>query len=175
MRKKIILVLFVAMNTVACGTRSNVDMIPADKRQVPPEIKASFFNSSSENLTLEKLKGKVVVIDFWATWCGPCRMELPDLVKIYDQYRAQGLEMLGLSVEAGDNKPKEYFDKFMASFNINYPMGLATVETMQNYGIRPIPTTFFIDKNGKVAMTFVGAHPLVDFQAVIEKLLKEKI
>ncbi len=173
--RKIFIFLFLVFCAIACGSRPNVELIPAEKRQTPPEIKATFFNAPSENLTLEKLKGKVIILDFWATWCGPCRMELPDLVKLYDQYHAQGLELLGLSVEVNDNKSKDYFDKFMASFNINYPMGLAAVETIQSYGIRPIPTTFLIDKNGKVAMTFVGAHPFADFEAAVDKLLKEKI
>jgi thiol-disulfide isomerase/thioredoxin len=123
--------------------------------------------------SLARLKGKVVVLDFWATWCGPCIMEIPTLVKMYDDYRSKGLELLGLSVEVNDNRPKEFFDQFISAHKINYPIGLANMDTLKNYGISPIPATFFIDKSGRIALSFVGVRPEGDFIGAVEKLLAE--
>src|SRR5579859_6649883 len=112
-------------------------------------------------------------MDFWATWCGPCRMEIPTLVKMHDAYHDKGLEILGLSVEANDGQPKDFFKQFISNNQINYPIGLASRETLGGYGINPIPATFFVDKSGKIALSFVGVHPEEDFTNAVEALLKE--
>jgi len=162
-----------ALVTVGCAQKGNsVDLIPAASRVSAAEIKAQFLNAPN-SLSLSQTKGKVLIVDFWATWCGPCRMEIPSLVKLYSGYHEKGLELWGLSVEGGDGKPKEYFDKFISDFQIQYPTGLAGTETLKAYGINPIPTTFFIDKTGKIALSFVGVHPEEDFVGAVEKLLAE--
>ncbi len=172
--KKIILSLFILCFTVGCGSKGvEVDLIPAGNRAPANEFTASYLNTSDIK-GLASVKGKVVILDFWATWCGPCRMEIPGLVRLYQQFRGKGLEVVGLSVEVNDNRPKEYFDKFMSENQITYPMGLATMDTLRNYGVNPIPSTFFLDKNGKVALSFVGVHPEGEFLSAVEKLLAEK-
>ena len=173
--KKIILTIIAASFFAAgCGSKgNNIDLISPGSRMPAPEIQADFLNSPVSTLALAPLMGKVVILDFWATWCGPCRMEIPSLVKIYDTYHAKGLEMLGLSVELNDGQSKDYFRQFISRFQINYPIGLAGIDTLKSYGINPIPATFFIDKKGKVALSFVGVHPEEDFTGAIEKLLAE--
>jgi thiol-disulfide isomerase/thioredoxin len=159
-----------------CGTSgtsgNNVELISPGNREPASEIQASFFNAPN-GLSLAQMKGKLLVVDYWATWCGPCRMEIPTLVKMYDTYHSRGLELWGLSVEGNDGKPTEYFTKFISDFQIQYPIGLASTDTLKAYGINPIPTTFFIDKSGKIALSFVGVHPEGDFVGAIEKLLAE--
>ena len=162
-----------ALVLTGCGNKDNsVDLIPASNRQPAPEIRANFLNASN-GLSLDQMKGKVVVVDFWATWCGPCRMEIPSLVKLYNDYHPKGLEMWGLSVEGNDGQPADYFNKFISNANIQYPVGLAAMDTLKAYGINPIPTTVFIDKSGRIALAFVGGHPEEDFTGAIEKLLAE--
>ncbi len=159
---------------VGCGSSDNgVELISPGSRTSAAEIQADFLNYSGTAPILGQLKGKVVVLDFWATWCGPCRMELPSLVKLYNTYHSRGLEILGLSVELNDSKPKDFFRQFMGNYGINYPVGLASIDTLKNYGINPIPSTFFIDKSGKVALSFVGVHPEEQFTSAVEKLLAE--
>src|SRR5258708_6799907 len=127
--KKIFFLLFVGGLIAGCGSNGNgIDLIPAGSRIPAAEIQADFLNSSTPVLTLSQLKGKVVILDFWATWCGPCRMEIPSLVKIYNAYHSKGLEVLGLSVELNDGQSKDYFRQFISRYQINYPIGLSRLE-----------------------------------------------
>jgi hypothetical protein len=100
-------------------------------------------------------------------------MELPSLVKLDQSYRDKGVQFIGLSVELNENMSKDYFDKFLSSFKITYPVALASTQTLQAYGINPIPATFFIDKSGKVAATFEGLHSETDFTSALDQLVAE--
>lgn len=204
MKKWMVVLGVAVLGLVGCGRNGEVDLIPKGNRVAAPEIKADFLNlpvtlspatstslaeqkakkavgkskdrvqAAASTLALGQLKGKVVILDFWATWCGPCRMELPYLAKLYNTYHSKGLEMIGLSVEINDGKPMDYFRQFISANGLNYPIGLASMDTMRSYGIQPIPTTFFLDKKGRVALSFVGVHPEEHFTEAIEELLAEK-
>ena len=127
---------------------------------------------SGKKITLSSYRGKVVILDFWATWCPPCKAEIPDFIKLYSKYKKDGFQMLGISVDQGglvDVKP------FMKDYGINYPIMLATESVVREYGgIRGIPTTFVIDKAGRIVDKFEGYRPSSEFKALIEKLTKEK-
>ena len=113
--------------------------------------------------------GKVVILDFWATWCPPCKAEIPHLVALQDKYKSQGLEIVGLSVDEGganDVKP------FAAEHQINYTMLIASSETAKDYGgITGIPTTFVVDKQGTIVKKFLGYTDPEVFEAAIQPLL----
>jgi len=179
MDRKIGFALLVAALLAGCGSREPVDLIPVAKRVSAAEVKVDFFNGAPKGVAspsssiLGQMKGKVVILDFWATWCGPCRMEIPSLIKVYNEYHPRGLEVLGLSIEINDGQPRNYFGDFISASGITYPVGLASTETIAAYGINPIPTAFFIDKAGRIALSYVGARPEGDFTAAIEKLLAE--
>jgi peroxiredoxin len=118
---------------------------------------------------LKSLAGKAVVVNFWATWCGPCRQEIPGMVKVYDKYKAKGLEIVGISVDRGgwkDLKP------FLAKNPISYPIVLGGEAEMKAYGgIEGIPTSFFIDRKGNIVSKTVGSLPEDEFEKAVKGIL----
>ncbi len=120
--------------------------------------------------TLSELRGQVVVINFWASWCAPCAEEAPDLEQAWQDYRDRGVMFLGVDYVDSDEKGREYLDKY----NITYPNGpdLRT-EISEAYNITGVPETFIVNKHGEV--TFFAAQPLSYQQiaAEIEKALAQ--
>lgn len=123
----------------------------------------------AEQVSLEALRGKVVLVDFWATWCPPCRSELPMLNKLYSEYSGRGLEIIGMTVDQGD--PKAIAHK-VAQLGLRYPAVLAGPEVQQTFGgIRVVPTKFLLDKEGKVRKFYQGVVSEKDLRDDIESLL----
>jgi thiol-disulfide isomerase/thioredoxin len=118
------------------------------------------------DVKLSSFKGKVIVLNFWATWCGPCKAEIPALVELQKQY-AKDLVILGFSVD----DPVEKLKPFAAQYKINYPVlvGLGREDVQDAYGpLYGIPMTFFISRDGKICKT----QPGIDAKANIEKHIK---
>ncbi len=119
--------------------------------------------------TMADYAGKIVILDFWATWCGPCKMEIPHFIKLYDEYRAQGLEIVGVSLDAGGAKDVEPFAR---AKKINYPMLLGNNKIVSDYGgVRGIPTAFVITQDGKIYRKYVGYRAPDVFESDIRALL----
>lgn len=126
--------------------------------------------------SLADYEGKVVIVDFWGTWCPPCRAEIPSFVALQEKYGDQGFQMLGLNYERGDSAEEnlQQVIDFAAENNINYPCMMGDDETRaQVPDFRGYPTTFFIDRTGKVRMTAVGLHEEAYLEAIIKALLAE--
>ncbi|MEO0155517.1 MAG: TlpA disulfide reductase family protein [candidate division WOR-3 bacterium] len=123
-----------------------------------------------EEYTLSKLKGNVVIVDFWATWCPPCKREVPHLVNFYNTYKDKGLIILGVSTE-----DRQTLDTFRKENNVTYPILLGNNEVFQKFGVRSIPHTLFIDKKGNVRKTQIGYSDdfLPEFETLIETLINE--
>jgi cytochrome c biogenesis protein CcmG/thiol:disulfide interchange protein DsbE len=115
---------------------------------------------------LSALRGKVVVLNFWATWCGPCRIEIPDFIKVYRERRDQGLEIIGVSI---DRVGVEVVKNFVEKSNINYPVAMQTPEVAQGYGNpASIPTTFIIDRQGRLHSRHVGTMRAETLEAALK-------
>ena len=115
---------------------------------------------SGAPIKLSNYNGKVLLVNLWATWCGPCRLETPELVKLHKEFRSQGVEVLGLSTEnpvASADSVREFVNKF----NVDYRIGWATPEVaitlMQ--GRDAIPQSFVISRSGRIIKRFVGFRP----------------
>ena len=107
---------------------------------------------------LSKLQGQVVLLNFWATWCGPCRMEIPEFNELYKKYHEEGLEILGISV----SDTKKQLQNFTKSFKMDYPILYADAKVMnevtRNYGgVYAIPSSFLIGKSGDIIWSYPGA------------------
>lgn len=117
----------------------------------------------------QSLKGKIIVLNFWATWCPPCRAEIPAFKKVYDEYKDRGVEIIGVSL---DQKGWDVVRPFLKQHSINYPVVLGGAEIARDYGnVRSIPTTFIIDRKGKVVDSHVGAMSEQQLIKSFEKLL----
>lgn len=131
------------------------------------------ITTSGQTVSLENYRGYVLVIDFFATWCGPCRASTPYMVQMKRKYGKQGLETLGLSV--GDEGARA-ISSFVHEFRINYPLAEASEKTQSEYGIRSVPVTFVIDRNGVVAEMFRGYNDEIgrSMELLIKRLLADK-
>jgi len=119
--------------------------------QEAPNFTLTDLNGSE--VSLSDFKGKVIIVDFWATWCGPCKMEIPSFIKLQEDYQ-DDVVVLGVSLDQGGPKAVVPFVKKMA---INYPIVYGDGQVVQAYGgIRGIPTTFVIDKDFNIQRKYVG-------------------
>lgn len=122
-----------------------------------------------QTLRLVQLRGRPVIVDFWATWCVPCRASLPDLNAMQARFGSRGLVVVGLSVDDGDAQQVRRFAKRM---NLRFPVAMADERVMDLYGpIRSIPTTFFINRSGLVVRRVVGYVDTETLQEYVQEIL----
>jgi peroxiredoxin len=125
---------------------------------------------SGRNFRLSDYRGKVVVLDFWATWCDPCKQEIPYFIALQNRYGAQGLQVLGVSMD--DDEPP--VRQFQQQFKMNYPVALGNPKLADQYGgILGLPITFVIDRSGQVAARHVGATEPSIIEGEVRKLLAQ--
>ncbi|RMD96017.1 MAG: TlpA family protein disulfide reductase [Calditrichaeota bacterium] len=120
-------------------------------------------------LKLDDFAGKVLIVDFWATWCPPCKKELPGYMHLYDRYHRQGLEIVGVTLQSGTLSEVK---QFVQAAGINYPIVMGTNEIVSAFGgITGFPTTFVIDRTGKVQRRYEGYRPVSVFERDIRQFL----
>ncbi len=137
-----------------------------------PTGKAPNFNLKTANgktIELNKLKGKVVVVNFWATWCPPCKAEIPGFLDVYKEYKSKGLEIVGVSLDQDGWTPVK---PFVESHKITYPVVVGDGQLADAYGgIDGIPTTFIIDKKGNITTRHIGYMDKASLENLIKGLL----
>ena len=167
MKKSIFVFLLAAVLIAGCGTADKTEDKAADTKAMPAfslnDIDDTVFDSAS-------LQGKVVIIDFWATWCPPCKKEIPHFIELHEEYKDQGLLVVGISVDEDINALEE----FVKDNNVNY-ISLKMDKEQKIVGlfggIKGIPTTFIVDREGNIVEKFVGYRDKEVFVEAIEKLL----
>jgi cytochrome c biogenesis protein CcmG/thiol:disulfide interchange protein DsbE len=147
---------------------------------LPVGSKAPAFQTKTlagKPLTLRSLRGHVVLLDYWATWCGPCRMATPTLERLHKEYAARGLRVVGMSVD--DPTTVGLVPKYAKMMHVTYMLTAdpkANMQAAQRYNATGIPSQYLIDKNGVIRWSQAGYSPDegVELSAMIKKLLAEK-
>lgn len=125
---------------------------------------------SGGNLKLSDLRGKAVLLNFWATWCGPCKIETPWLVEMQNQYGHEGLQVVGVAM---DDSGKDEISKFAKDMGVNYPVLLGKEAVGDEYGGVPaLPESFFIGRDGKIVDRIIGLKGKAEIEDAIKKALK---
>lgn len=141
---------------------------PAAKGQPAPEF--ALQSIEGKTVRLSDLKGKAVLVNFWATWCQPCKIEMPWFVELQKQYANEGLVVLGISVD--EDASTEDLTKFAKDLGVNYPILLAKDHVEENYGgIQFLPVTIFVGRDGKIVDKVFGLKGRAEIEENIKKAL----
>ncbi|PIP12132.1 MAG: redoxin [bacterium (Candidatus Stahlbacteria) CG08_land_8_20_14_0_20_40_26] len=154
---------------------SNSKEKPKEKGEIKKKstfIEVADFTLSTldgDTMALSDFKGKVIILDFWATWCAPCRVEIPGFVELQREYGEMDLQILGVSLDGGR---KEGIVEFCERYYVNYPILMDNGEVARKFGVTAIPTTYIIDRDGNFVKKYVGARGKEVFKSDIEELLR---
>lgn len=122
-------------------------------------------------VSTESLAGKVVLLNFWATWCPPCRVEMPGFQQAYERFRDDGFVVLGVSMDAGGSAGVR---QFLEERNITYPVAMATPAVVREFdSVRLLPTSFLIDREGRIRNEVKGVFTAVALEQAVGRLLRE--
>lgn len=131
----------------------------------------SLLNLQGTPVSLSQYRGRVVLVDFWATWCGPCRRTIPDLKALYQSHNGEGFEVLGIALE---RRGLENLQAYVKQSQIPYPILIGNAEVVGQYGnFKSIPTAFLIGRDGTIRNRYVGMQPKYVLEKAIQELLAE--
>lgn len=141
---------------------------PESERKAAPDF--ALKDADGRTVRLSDYRGKVILLDFWATWCGPCKIEIPWFVDFERKHKDRGFAVIGVSM---DEEGWEVVKPFASKMGVNYRVLLGDDATAQLYGgVEALPTTFLIDREGRIAAVHVGLASKSDFEDGIEHLLQ---
>ena len=172
--------LLVAIGLSSCNSNDAPTKTAATRANTLPRqvLEAENPAASGAPIKLGNYSGKVLLVNLWATWCGPCRMETPELVRLHKEFQSRGVEMIGLSTENPTSSARSVSD-FVREFNVDYQIGWAKPEVAQimMQGRTSIPQSFIIARDGRVIRRFIGFNPETtptQLKEALEQALKEE-
>src|ERR1051325_10813648 len=176
----VVLGCLVAIAVSSCNSNDPPSKTAAARNMLPRQVLEAENRAAtgSAPIKLGDYSGKVLFINLWATWCGPCRMETPELVRLHKEFQSRGVEMVGLSTENPDASA-ESVREFVREFNVDYTIGWAKPEVAQIMmaGRTSIPQSFIIARDGRVIRRFIGFNPDTtpnQIKEALEQALKEE-
>ena len=141
----------------------------SDQKEAPDFVLKDVFG---KDVKLSDFRGKIVILNFWATWCGPCRKEMPDFIELQKEYGKDGLQFIGIAL---DQEGAEKVKPFVEKNKIPYPILIGNNEISDKYGgMNAIPVTFLIDRKGMIRNHYIGMRQKSDLEDMALALLREK-
>ncbi len=176
-----VLLLTTVVLLSGCGAKSDETSTPTPADETVASASPSYLGKTAPDFVLRTLDGKdfrmtdhrgeVVLINFWATWCGPCVVETPELVDLYNDLHEEGLTILGISL---DEEGFEVVAPFAEEFHVTYPIAVDDGTVAEAFGgVYGLPTSYVIDKNGAIQQRFIGIFPTKEMRPVLEEMLQE--
>ena len=152
-----------------CDAKTDAE-VGLDVGQAPPDF--TLKNLAGDDVSLSDFQGKIVVLDFWATWCGPCRQEIPMLVSLYEEFRDRGLVVVGVGLDKDGAKA---LAPFAESNRVSYPVLVGDQALGRTYKVTAIPSTYVIGRDGTIVSKHVGFDPAVAsaLRADVERLVAQ--
>jgi len=139
---------------------------PSASGNLAPDF--SVTDIDGKKLSLSDYRGKVVLLDFWATWCSPCREEIPHFVEMQNKYGPQGFQVIGISMDDDAKPVREFYQKY----NLNYPVAIGDDKLADRFGgVLGLPVNFIIDRQGRISKKYLGATEASVFDEDVSKLL----
>ena len=153
----------------APGTTTEAQDAPLKGKPAPA---FTLVNLAGKKVSLSDYKGRPVIVNFWATWCAPCKLEMPWFQEFRSKYSGQGFEVLGI---AEDEAPKDEIEKTAKKVNVTYPILLTDGKVAPAYGgVDSLPTSFYIDRKGVIVTETIGLASKDEVEANIRKLVESK-
>jgi peroxiredoxin len=148
------------------------EVIPAGERRSAPEFSGTLL--AGGDFSSKELAGQVAVLNFWGSWCPPCRVETPEFQQVYDEVKDRGVAFLGIDVKETDEQfPKAFVDRFGIEFPSLYDPTGETALAFRDYPANAIPSTIVLDRSGRVAAVYTGPVAQNDLRSVLDRLIGE--
>ena len=156
----------------AAGNLENVTQVLSVEKRLNLAPNFSWVDRTGKTVYFDSYRGRITFVNFWATWCGPCRKEIPDLIELSEEFADRGVKILGVSTDRGLSVIKDV-QTFVQEHKIPYQIVIDNDELAEAFGnVRMLPTSLIVDAEGKIVQTFIGARSKEAFRQTIAALLE---